>query len=82
MVLNGVKIITESAKYSKKMWVGRGKGKRLFRRLGFCAVPRGFKNLERKGPECEPAQRFAREALDWKIFELPQEHGRTSRCPS
>jgi len=45
------------------LWVGRGKGKRLFRRLGFCAVPRGFENLERKDPECEPAKRFAREVL-------------------
>ena len=39
----------------KYLWVGRGKGKRLFRRLGFCAVPRGFKNMERKDPEREPA---------------------------
>ena len=63
------------------LWVGKGKGKRPFRRLGFCAVTRGFENMERKGPERGPAKRFAREVLEWKIFELPQEHGQINRCP-
>ncbi|MGB3149604.1 MAG: hypothetical protein WBB27_02990 [Maribacter sp.] len=31
--------------------------------------------MERKDPEYEPAQRFAPEVLEWKIFELPQELG-------
>ncbi len=59
------------------LWVGKGKGKRLSRRLGFCAVTRRFENLERKGPGCGPAERFAREVLESKVFELPQGIGVT-----
>ncbi len=42
----------EIRKFSIFLWVGRGKGKRLFRRLCFRAVSRGFENLEGKDPEC------------------------------
>ena len=47
----------------------------FFACFGLCAVSRVFRNLELKDPEREPAKRFAREVLEWKIFELPQEHG-------
>lgn len=40
---------------------GGEKDKRFFYRLVFCVVPRGFENLERKDPTCNPAQRFYRE---------------------
>jgi hypothetical protein len=35
-------------KYSRFLWAGGEKFKRFFRRLGFCAAPRGLKNRRRK----------------------------------
>lgn len=46
----------------------KGKQAIFFACLGLCAVPRGLENRKRKDPECEPAQRFAREVLELRVF--------------
>ena len=63
-----------------KQFVGRGrKGQAAFLPLGLL---RGFEGVRKSGTERPRARSGeavrAREVLEWKIFELPQEHGLNS----